>query len=72
MLTNNEIFVFVIYYNYNIIHLQFVFSVDSKMNSNKKECTNLRGQMVYRWTLHVKQPDIASDTWPEAINPWKF
>ena len=63
MLTNNAIFVFVIYYNYNIIHSQFVFLVDSKMNSNKKECTNPRGQMFYRWTLHIKQLDIASCIW---------
>ena len=36
------------------------------MNSNKKECTNAPGQMVYRQTLHVKHLDITSGIWPET------
>ena len=66
MLTNNEIFVFVIFY-YNIIFgLQFVFLVDSKMSSKKMSLRIPKDRMVYGRTLHVKQPDIASCIWPEA------
>ena len=65
MLTNNEIFVFVIFY-YNIIGLQFVFLVDSKMSSKKMSLRIPKDRMVYGRTLHVKQPDIASCIWPEA------
>ena len=65
MLTNNEIFVFVIFYH-NIIGLQFVFLVDSKMSSTKRSVRIPEDRMVYRRTLHVKQPDISSSIWPEA------
>ena len=65
MLTNNEIFVFVIFYH-NIIGLQFVFLVDSKMSSTKRSVRIPEDRMVYRRTLQVKQPDIASSIWPEA------
>ena len=64
MLTNNEIFVFVIF----IIILQVFsfFLVDSKMSSRKMSVRIPENRMVYRRTLHVKQPDIASGIWPEA------
>ena len=68
MLTNNEIFVFVIFY-YNIIGLQFVFLVDSKMSSKKMSVRIPKDRMVYGRMLHVKQPDIASCIWPEAKPP---
>ena len=58
-------FVFAIYY-YNINQFAVCFLVDSKMNSNLKEYTNPRRQMVYRRTLHVKQPHIAFGIWPET------
>ena len=70
MLTNNEIFVFVIFY-YNIIGLQFVVLVDSKMSSKKMSVRIPEDRMVYRRTLHIKQPDIASGIWPEA-KPLEF
>lgn len=58
-------FVFAIYY-YNINQFAFWFLVDFKMNSNQKEYMKPRRQMVYRRTLHVKQPYIAFGIWPET------
>ena len=63
-------FVFAIYYN-NVNQFAVCFSVDSKMNSSQKECTNPedrrftdRPNMSNNRTLH-----LASRL---KLKPWKF
>ena len=63
MVTNNEIFVFAIYY-YNIIGLQFVFLVDFKIQIPGDRWFTDGGYMSNNRTSHP--------AFGLKLNPWKF